>query len=67
MESPEGFLSFVLVPKIHVVFCPKSPPGFLTKFHVHVVRKPSEFPDICFRCPKLMFVLRAQGVPIIFF
>ena len=62
LESPEGFLTFVFgaqnscfwrAQKIswHLFWVPKT----------HVFGEPRRFPDICFWCPKLMFLERPEG------
>ena len=56
-ESPEGFLIFVLVPKIHVLFQRARRVSWHLFFgsKTHAFWEPGEFPDFCFWCPKLIF------------
>ena len=65
LESPEGFLTFVLVPKIHVLFERARRvywPLFLVP-KTHAVLQPRRFRDICFWCPKLMLFWEPSGFP----
>ena len=59
----EGFLIFVLVPKIHVVFffSPKGPAGFLTKFIFMLFEDPASFLT-CVLVSKTHFFVRAQWI-----
>ena len=62
-ESPEGFLTFVLVPKIHVLFQRARRVSWHLFFgsKTHAFWEPGEFPDLCFWWPKLMFFESPEG------
>ena len=60
LQSPEGFLTFVLVPKTSVFGAPRRFPFFLVP-KTHVLGEPRRFPAMCFWCPSFIFLESPEG------